>query len=353
MKKIVSLLLSASFILSMVACSSNENSISSKNDEKSTSEAAITENQKASEDASSELPLKGVTIGFSEMEANGTYRITEAEAAQSLADQYGATLVYADAQGDTAKQASDISDMIAQGCDYIIVVPREVNGLTSVCREAMDAGIPVLLNARSIEGKRGVDYFSCAQPNAVGEGETMAKYMIDKIGDSGNLVILEGTAGSASAIDRQTGIDNILANYPNIKVIAKQDGNFTLAEGQAVMENIIQAWKGKIDGIISHNDDMALGAVQALESAGIDPGTIPIVTVDGQKSALEAILDGKITSTLDCTPRRCLQENFDLIIKKQNGEEISDDYLDSLETNIGDIWDISNAKQVLDDNLGF
>jgi ABC-type sugar transport system substrate-binding protein len=117
-----------------------------------------------------------------------------------------------------------------------------------------------------------------------------------------NVVILEGTTGSSAANDRQTGIKEVLANYPNLKVVASQTGNFTRAEGQAVMESFLKS-NEKIDILLAHNDDMALGAIESIKAAGKDPGQdIIIVGCDAPKTAFDAIIAGDMNATIECTP---------------------------------------------------
>lgn len=268
-------------------------------------------------------PLEGVVVGFSEMETNGSYRIAEVEAVRSIAEEFGATLVYADAQSDTAKQMSDLEDMIAQGVDVIICTPREEDGLTPTIQEATASGIPVFLLARQITGEAGVDYVTCVRSDNYQQGVEISTWLLEQMGGEGNLVTIQGTAGATNTIERQQGLLDVMESYPDIEIIADQYGNFTLSDAQAVMENIIQAMGDEIDAVYCHNDDMAQGVINALKAAGKEPGKdVLVIGIDGQKSAIENILSGDQNATYSITPYIPVRIIFESIVEYLNGGEI-------------------------------
>lgn len=286
--------------------------------------------------------LGELTVGFAQMENNISWRIAETNSMKDEAAKRGVNLVYTDAQSNTAKQVSDVEDMVAQGVDYIVLPPREEEGLTPALKAAQDAGIPVILIDRTVKGVPGVDYSTLICSDFIYEGEEIGKWVVDKTGGEGNIVILQGTQGATSTIDRQTGFMNIIEGT-NMKVIADQTAEYTMSEAQAAMENIIQAHGDSIDVVYCHNDDMALGAIQALKAAGMKPGEDVIIAgVDGAKAALEAIIAGEMSVTIQCNPFFG-PIVFDTIAKMEAGEEIP-----TLIQNEDTLFDINNAKENLD-----
>ena len=244
------------------------------------------------------------TVGFSQMENNGPWRIAETKSMKDEAAKRGYELVATDAQGQTSKQVSDVEDLIARRVSAIFLAPREFEGLAPALQAAKEAKIPVFLIDREAAGKVGEDYVTFIGSNFVEEGQRVGDWVVKNTGGKAGVIILEGTAGSSVAIDRNKGFTEAIKASPDIKVLASQPANFTRAEGQKVMENLIQAHNKNITVVYTHNDEMALGAIQALKSAGMNPGKdVKVVSVDGQKSALEAIQAGDMNVTVECNPR--------------------------------------------------
>jgi ribose transport system substrate-binding protein len=286
--------------------------------------------------------LSALTVGFAQMENNISWRIAETNSMQGEAAKLGVTLVYTDAQSDTAKQVSDVEDMVAQGVDYIVLPPREEEGLTPALKAAQDAGIPVILIDRSVKGVPGIDYTTLIASDFVYEGEEIGKWVVNKAGGKGNIVILEGTQGATSTIDRQKGFMNIIEGT-DMKIIADQTAEYTMSGALTAMQNIIQAHGDAIDVVYCHNDDMALGAIQALKSAGMKPGEDVLVAgVDGAKAALEAIIAGEMSVTIQCNPIFG-PIVFETIKRLEAGEEIPTQI-----TNADMLFDITNAAANLD-----
>jgi ribose transport system substrate-binding protein len=245
-------------------------------------------------------------IGYSQMENNGPWRIAQTKSMQDEAskrsDKYD--FVYTDAQGQTSKQVSDVEDLIARRVDAIFLSPREFEGLAPALQAAKAAKIPVFLIDREAAGKVGEDYVTFIGSNFVEEGQRVGEWTVKNTEGKAGIVILEGTAGSSVARDRNQGFMDAIKGQPDMKILASQPANFTRAEGQKVMENLIQAQGKKITVVYTHNDEMALGAIQALKAAGMNPGKdVKVVSVDGQKSALEAIQAGDMNVTVECNPR--------------------------------------------------
>lgn len=248
---------------------------------------------------------EGITVAFSQMEMNNAWRVAETNSIREEAEARGIELIYTDAQGDTAKQVSDVEDIIAKDPDVILLAPREFEGLVPALEAAKAAGIPVVLIDRAAKGEAGVDYTTLISANFIWEGQQCAQGLVERFGTEQpvNVVQITGTPGSSVAIDRQKGFEDELAKYPNFKIIATQNGEFTRSIAQAAMENIIQAHGDEIDAVYGHDDECAIGAIQALKAAGMKPGEdIAIYGVGGFKDAAVCIQAGEMDGTVLCSP---------------------------------------------------
>ncbi|MBA2619936.1 MAG: ABC transporter substrate-binding protein [Acidobacteria bacterium] len=282
------------------------------------------------------------TVAFAQMENTGPWRIAEsnslkAEAAKH-ADKYN--FAYTDAQGQTAKQVSDVEDLIAKKVSAIFLAPREAEGFSSTFQAAKRANIPVILIDREATGTAGTDFVTVIKSDFIKEGQRAGEWLAEKTGGKAGIVELKGTTGSSVANDRSKGFMDAIGKSGDMKIIASQDGNFTRAEGQKVMENIIQA-KGKdITAVYAHNDEMALGAIAALKAAGMNPGKdVMVVSIDGQKSALQAIINGEMNATVECNPRFG-PIAFETLEKHFRGEKLPAQII-----NEDRFFDASNAAQ--------
>lgn len=247
--------------------------------------------------------LKGITVGFAQCDNNNSWRIAETKSMEDAAKKYGFNIIVTDAMADIAKQASDIADLVAQGVDFLVFPPQQVDGLQAAVKEAMDAGIPVVLIDRTMTGTPGVDWTCEIMSDFYLEAQQLADYVIEQKGGKGNVVILQGTPGADPTIQRQAGfVDTITAKAPEMKVVFDQTGDFVMEKGQAVMELALQTLKDDIQVVFAHNDDMALGAVKAIEQAGYDPANFGVVGIDGPAAALQAVKDGKMMASMTCTP---------------------------------------------------
>src|SRR5215210_6426900 len=244
-------------------------------------------------------------VGFAQTENDGPWRIAETQSMRDEAARLGHAIIVTDARGDTANQVSNLEDLIAQRVDAIFLAPREAKGFEGPLQAAKDAGIPVILIDRELEGPRaGENYVTFIGSNFVEEGRRAGEWLAKQTNGKAGIVELLGSAGASVANDRHQGFADAIKAHPDMKIIAAQDGNFTRAQGQKVMESLIQAHGKKITAVYTHNDEMALGAVQALKSANMNPGKdVLVVSVDGQKSALESIIAGDMNVTVECNPR--------------------------------------------------
>jgi galactofuranose transport system substrate-binding protein len=266
---------------------------------------------------------KKMRVGFSQTETDGPWRIAETKSMQDEAAKRGYELVFTNARGDTATQVSNLEDLVAQRVDAIFLAPRESKGFEGPLQAAKDAGIPVILIDRELEGpKAGDDYVTFIGSNFIEEGKRAGEWLAKQSSGKAGVIELLGTAGSSVANDRHQGFIDAIKASPDMKIIAAQDGNFTRAQGQKVMESLIQAHGRNITAVYTHNDEMALGAVQALKAANRNPGKeVLVVSVDGQKSALEAIQRGEMNATVECNPRFG-PVAFDTLEKFKRGEKL-------------------------------
>ena len=243
-------------------------------------------------------------VGFSQMESDNPWRLAETKSLQDEAARLGISLVVTDAQGQTSKQVSDIEDLIARKVSIILLAPRVFDGLAPALAAAKAAKIPVILLDRAAAGTAGVDYVTLLVSDEVEEGRRAARWLAQQTGGKATIVELTGTPGASVANDRAAGFREEMAKFPGMKIVASQTGNFSRATGQGVMQNIAQSLGKSITAVFAHNDEMALGGIQALIAAGMKPGAdVTVVSVDGERAALEAIERGELGATVECNPR--------------------------------------------------
>ena len=279
-------------------------------------------------------------VGFSQMESDNPWRIAETQSLKDEAAKRGISLVVTDAQGQTAKQVSDVEDLIARRVNLILLAPREFEGLAPALQAAKAANIPVILVDRAAAGKPGEDYVTLLASNFVEQGRRAAEWLATATNGQAKIVELSGTPGSSVAADRAKGFREGIAKHPGMQIVASQTGNFSRAQGDRVMQNIAQSLGKQITAVYAHNDEMALGAIQALKAAGRKPGTdVTVVSVDGQRAALEAIDRGEMGATVESNPRFGPLA-FDTIEKLRKGEQIPPQIV--LEDRL---FDKTNAKQ--------
>lgn len=265
-----------------------------------------------------------VIVGFSQMENNGPWRIAETNSIRSEAGKRSARfeLRVTDALGQTSQQVSDVEDLIAQGVDAIFLAPREAQGFSSALQAAREANIPVFLIDREVAGTVGQDYVAFIGSNFVEQGRRAAEWLATKTNGKAGIVELTGTAGSSVANDRHKGFADEIQKNPEMRIIASQNAEFTRARALEVMQNIIQAKGAEITAVYTHNDEMALGAIEALKAAGRKPGVdVIVISVDGQKSALESIMRNELGATVESNPRFG-PIAFDTLEKYLRGEQI-------------------------------
>ena len=243
-------------------------------------------------------------VGFSQIGAESAWRTANTESIKSEAAKRGIDLRFADAQQKQENQIKALRSFMAQGVDAIAFSPVVETGWEPVLREIKAAGIPVILSDRTVDVTDDSLYATFIGADFVEEGRRAAKWLAQATGGKAVIAELTGTPGAAPAIDRKKGFEEILAQYPEMKIVKSQSGDFNRAKGKEVMEAFLKSPEGRqINALYAHNDDMALGAIQALEEAGVKPGVdVRVVSIDGVRGAFEAMIAGKLNCTVECNP---------------------------------------------------
>ena len=271
------------------------------------------------------LPKKDTyKVGFAQTESNNPWRLAQTKSMQDEAAARGWQMVYTDAAGSAAKQVADVNSMIAQGVDLIFLAPREELPLIPAIKAAKAAGIPVILLDRNVDqslAKAGEDYVTFIGSDFIEEGKRVAEWLVANAGGKSKILQLEGTTGSSPANDRKKGFDDVIAANPAFTMLASQTGDFARDKGRQVAETLLQAHPDA-DIIYAHNDEMAIGAISAVEAAGKVAGKdVIILSIDGGKEIVQLIIDGKVAAVSECSPLFG-PKAFDTAVAYANGEAI-------------------------------
>lgn len=247
---------------------------------------------------------KKVRVAFSQIGAESDWRKANTESIKAEAAARGYELIFSDAQQKQENQIKALRSFVAQGVDVIAFSPVVETGWEPVLKEIKAAGIPVVLTDRAVEVSTPDLFVTFIGADFVEEGRRAAAWLGEATGGKAVVAELQGTPGSAPAIDRKKGFEEGIKAFPEIRIIKSQSGEFTRAKGREVMESFLKSPEGKqITALYAHNDDMALGAIQAIEEAGLKPGVdIKIVSIDAVKAAFEAMVAGKLNCTVECSP---------------------------------------------------
>ncbi|WP_144147356.1 ribose ABC transporter substrate-binding protein RbsB [Paraburkholderia sp. BCC1884] len=300
MKKIVSPLIGALLIAGLVACS------------KQGPESAST---------SSSAPASGAAsgqakIGLSISTLNNPFFVSLRKGAEDEAKKEGVTLITVDAQNDPAKQQASVEDLIEKKVSVILINPTDSSAVANVVKEATDKGIKVISLDRSVKGAEVSSHI--ASDNAAG-GKMAADFLVEKLGGKGNIVELQGIPGSSAARERGTGFDDEAQAKGGVKIVTKQPADFDRAKGLSVMENIIQSNKD-IQAVFAQNDEMALGAVKALQAAGLK--NVAVVGFDATDDAMAAVKAGTMAATVQQQPELIGQYGVQTARKLMDGQSV-------------------------------
>jgi simple sugar transport system substrate-binding protein len=281
---------------------------------------AATEKAPADVPASAAKTYADMTLCYPQLGAESDWRTANTASFKQTAEELGAKLIFSDAQQKQENQISAMRACIQQGVDVIALPPVVEDGWEAVLTEAKNAGIPVIIVDRSVSADKSL-YAAHIGSDMVLEGERAAEEFNKKFPDGAKILELSGTTGSGAAVGRSEGLRNKLNS--NIEIIDSQTGNFTRAEAVPVMQAFLQKYKPGEDfqGIFIHNDDMGIGAIEALKAAGVKPGDLFIVSVDGTRGGFQAMVDGWFQADVECNPLLGPQV-FEMALKLMNGESI-------------------------------
>ncbi len=246
-------------------------------------------------------PMKGVDlskeckIGFSQGTLNHPWRVAMVEGNRSWAEEHlpNVELIITDGQNDSGKQVTDVESLMAQSIDVLMISPLTAQALTPIVQDVMGSGTPVVALDRKVN--TGVTVYITAQNEPI--ARQAGQFFVDQLGGKGNIVQIEGTAGASAAAERKSGFEEIVAQHPDMEIVATQNADFLREPAAKFMEDVLQRFgPGEIDGVYAHNDEMALGALTAIEAAGrLDE--IMVTGLDGQNNAIQAVKDGKLFAT--------------------------------------------------------
>lgn len=259
------------------------------------------------------------TIGLAISTLDNPFFVDLKDGAEAKAAELGVSLRVVDAQDDPARQLSGIEDLIARKVDLILVNPTDSAAVVPAILAANRAGIPVITIDRSADGGEVAAYI--ASDNVLG-GKMAGEFIAELLGGKGKVVEIEGIPGTNAARERGQGFNEAMANYPEMEVVARQEAGFDRAKGLTVMENILQA-QPEIDAVFCHNDEMALGAIIAIQAAG-RADKIKVVGFDATDDAVAAVKEGRMLATVAQQPRLMGALGVEYALKVLQGEEVAD-----------------------------
>jgi ribose transport system substrate-binding protein len=282
-------------------------------------EAVVEETEEPAEEE--EMAEEGLTIGLVTKALNNPFWELMQQGALEVAAEYGAEIVYlAPTKAyNLEEQTRLVDDLITAEVDGIVLVPVDSEGMVPAIERVNEAGIPLALANTNANGGEAITFSAVENYDAMTQ---IAEYLVDALGGEGKVIVLEGTAGSQTAIDRLAAINDVFAANEGIEVLASQTADFNRAKGLEVMENLLQTYT-EFDAVIACNDEMALGAIEALDAAGMLEGTF-IAGFDGNNDAIQAVMDGRMTVTMFQNAPRQAGDAVQAIIDYINGEDVPD-----------------------------
>lgn len=285
---------------------------------------------------------KALKVGFAQTGAESDWRTANSESMINEAKKRGIDLKFSDGQGKQENQIRAVRSFINQGVDAIVIAPIVETGWDPVLREAKRAKIPVILTDRTIQTSDDSLYVCFIGSDFYEEGKMAADWLAKRANGKGSIVELQGTPGAAPANERRRAFADGLKKYPDLKIIDSQSGNFELTGGKQVMEAFLKKHGKAINVVYAHNDFMALGAIQAIEQAGLKPGKdITIISIDGMRAAVQAVAEGKLNCTIECNPL------FGPIVYDVVGKVLAGEKLPKRLINKDELIDATNAAKLL------
>ncbi len=281
---------------------------------------------------------KKITVGFAQTGAESAWRTANTNSMKNEAEKRGIVLKFADGQSKQENQIRAVRSFVTQRVDAIVIAPIVATGWDNVLREARRAKIPVIVMDRKIHTADESLYTCFIGSDFYEEGRMAADWLAANAAGKTKIVELQGEPGSAAADERRKAFGDAIAKHSQFTLIDSQSGNFRRSQGKEVMEAFIKKHGRNIEIVYAHNDDMALGAIQAIEEAGLKPGQdILIVSIDAIKEAVQAVADGKISVTVECNPLFG-PKVYDTIEKILKGEQV-----DRISYNKDELFDSTNA----------
>ena len=260
-----------------------------------------------------------ITVGLSVSTLSNPFFVSLEEGVNTLATENGTQVISVDAQDDSAKQSNDVDDLIQQNVDVLLINPVDSAAITPAVEAANSAGIPVILVDRATDAG---EYVTLVASDNVAGGEMAAQYIVDQVGENASTLQLEGVPGASATNERGEGFMNVAET--SLNVLDSQTANFDRAEGLTVMENMLQGNSG-VQAVFAQNDEMALGAIEAIEGAGLS-NQITVVSFDGTEGGIKAVEDGSLAATIAQQPdqmgRLALQAAYDFYAGQEIPEKI-------------------------------
>lgn len=290
-------------IMGIIGCEATESTGSQSGSEKKQTLSLTTDRAEEGETQ----PIKHhIRLGFSQLGSESDWRLANTNSIWEAAKEAGIQLLFDNAEQSQEKQFEAVRHFIQQGVDVIAIAPVVETGWDAMLREVQEAGIPVLILDRKMELSDQSLYVTFIGSDFYEEGVMAGRYLLDKMRDQpGEITIVElrGTEGASPSIDRGAGFREAISGRTEMEILASESADFTQARGKEVMKSFLEAHGNSIDVLYSHNDDMALGAIEAVEEFGLKPGKdIIIISVDGTRQAFEMMVQGKINAVVECNP---------------------------------------------------
>lgn len=305
MKKCVCVLLVFLFVFGLTACGGSGTPTQPSTDSpSSTTPAADDGGEAPAVQPSGDLPGTGLKIGFAEVHYTNPWRIAQTQSIIDTFEAQGFEVVWNEANKDTATQIANVNDLLAQGIDYLIIVPNEPEGLLSALAASNAAGVPVFLIDRTVNGVAGTDFVTYVGPKFRDAGVLCGEWLVSNYPDGANIVIVAGPATSTAVIEHQDGFSSVIESVSNINVLAFQNTDYSRSQGQSTMENMLQAYGDQIDLVFTESDELCFGVIQAMRGADYEPGVdIKILSSgDGGKEIVNEIIKGTIVACAENTP---------------------------------------------------
>jgi len=288
--------------------------------------------------------LEGLKVGWAQRTTSIAWEVAQLESFTAAAEKYGVDLICTDADNDQSKQISDVEDMCVQGIDILIYPPVEYESGAAGLEIAAKYDVPVIVLGNDCK-KTDDQYIAAALLDFELDGSVCGDWIVENL-ESAKIVEIQGQLGTDTALKRTKGFGKAIGKGGDAyEIVVQQTGNFMMDDAQKAMENIIQSYKGQFDTVFCHNDEMALGAIAALKAAGLED--ITVLGIDGQKAAVQKIIDGEITAIATCSTQNG-ELAFSMIAAYLNGEEIVK------QSSIpSEIIDLNNAEEAMTNGMAF